>query len=70
MLGPLTPSTPASGLAIAFPDFWHEVHLDYDVIVNAIAASDPEAAGQAMHVHLERLRKSYEAIDRLTGSGS
>lgn len=52
----------------AEPDFWRQVHVDHADIVGAIAAGDGAGAAAAMHDHLEHLRRTYEAIDRLTGS--
>lgn len=50
----------------AEPEFWRQVHADHRDIVDAICDGDAHRAGQAMHDHLEHLRKTYESIDRLS----
>jgi GntR family transcriptional repressor for pyruvate dehydrogenase complex len=45
--------------------FWHDVHTDHIAIVDAIAEGDAAAAAIAMAEHLDRLRATYKAIDRL-----
>jgi DNA-binding FadR family transcriptional regulator len=49
----------------AEPEFWQQVHADHRDIVEAIASGDGDAAATAMHDHLDHLRRTYEAIDRL-----
>ena len=48
----------------ASPDFRDSVERDHQDIYDAIAAGDGEAAARLMFSHLERLRPSYERIDR------
>jgi GntR family transcriptional regulator, transcriptional repressor for pyruvate dehydrogenase complex len=54
---------------LATPEFWHQVTLEHKGIYDAIERRDAERAGQAMALHLARLRGTYEQIDR-SRSGS
>lgn len=47
----------------ATPSFWRKVAAGHREILDAIARSDPEAAGRAMARHLLELRGTYERID-------
>ena len=48
----------------ASPDFRATIEHDHQDIYDAIAAGDAEASARLMFGHLERLRPSYERIDR------
>ena len=48
----------------ASPDFQATIDCDHQDIYDAIAAGDAEASARLMFGHLERLRPSYERIDR------
>ena len=48
----------------ASPDFRATIENDHQDIYDAIAAGDAEASARLMFGHLERLRPSYERIDR------
>ena len=50
----------------AEPDFWRDVHADHAAITAAIAAKDGDGASEAMRIHLDRLSKTYQEIDRLS----
>ena len=50
------------------PDFRDSVEGDHQDIYDAIAAGDAEASARLMFSHLERLRPSYERIDRVAPS--
>jgi DNA-binding FadR family transcriptional regulator len=55
---------------LATPEFWHQVTVEHEGIYEAIEKRDAERAGQAMALHLARLRGTYEQIDRARSRNS
>lgn len=49
---------------LAARDFWRQVMVEHAAIVDAIESRDPDAAGRQMHLHLARLRGTYEQMNR------
>lgn len=45
-------------------EFWDQVTDDHHAILVAVEAGDPEAAAAAMSAHLQRLRPTYEQLDK------